>query len=77
MYSLHWTHDGALYSRDYVSYFPRRSQPCIIDPANPFNNVYVSGISRYSANSSEGTYEQGDGNWTNFVRYIDTFSLTA
>ena len=30
---LHWTYDGALYSHDYVSYFPRRSQPCIIDPA--------------------------------------------
>ena len=74
-YSIHWTHtDKAQYSKNFVSYFP--SWPYIIDPANPFNNVYKSGISRYKANSPEGTYEPGDGNWSNFVRYIDSLDLS-
>ena len=49
--------------------------PYIIDPANPFNNVYLSGIGKYEANSPEGTYEPGDGNWTQFVCYVDTLDL--
>ena len=53
-----------------MSYFPK--QPYIIDPANPFNNVYKSGISRYLADYPEIS---DDGNWTNFVRHINSLDL--
>ena len=73
-YSIHWTNDGAYYLQRYTSIFPLR--PYIIDPANPFNNVYLSGIGKYEANSPEGTYEQGNGKWTTFVRYVSTLDLS-
>ena len=50
--------------------------PHILDPANPFNNLHESGIADYTPGSVEGTYAPGDGNWTEFVRLIDTFTLS-
>ena len=52
------------------------TSPCILDPVNPFNNVYVSGIAYYRANSRVSRYDEGDGDWTEFVRDIDTLDLT-
>ena len=50
--------------------------PFIMDPANPYNNLYETGIARYRAGSAEGTYAPGDGNWTVFVRRIDSLDLS-
>ena len=47
--------------------------PYIKDVANPFNNVYQSGIGNYFSNDPEGTYRPGTGKWTNLVQWIDTF----
>lgn len=47
--------------------------PRILDPANPYNNLYKTGIGRYNTRTSD--YEEGDGNWTLFVKYIDTVDL--
>ena len=48
----------------------------ILDPANPFNNIYKSGIGNYFGNDPEGSYRPGVGNWTRFAELIDTFNLT-
>lgn len=50
--------------------------PFIMDPANPYNNLYVTGIGPYTADSAEGTYAPGDGNWAMFVRHIDSLDLS-
>ena len=42
--------------------------PRIIDPANPANNVYLSGIGKSS-------YGPGDGRWSLFAQKIDTLNL--
>jgi hypothetical protein len=48
-----------------------------MDPANPFNNLYISGIHSYrGGNIREDRYNEGDGNWTNMVRYIDQLDLS-
>ncbi|KAL5477772.1 hypothetical protein EMCRGX_G024614 [Ephydatia muelleri] len=52
------------------------SPPRIIDPANPSNNLYYTGIGRYYPNSKASDYEEGDGDWTLLVRYIDSIDLT-
>ncbi len=51
------------------------TSPCILDPVNPFNNVYYTGITSYQANSRTSRYDEGDGNWTEFVKDIDTLDL--
>ena len=50
--------------------------PLIMDPGNPFNNVYKSGISNYSPRDSEGTYRVGTGNWTNLAAWIHKFDIS-
>lgn len=52
------------------------SRPRIIDPANPSNNLYKTGIGKYYPNSTASDYEEGDGDWTLLVRYIDSIDLT-
>ena len=62
-YSMHWkryyTYSvSTLYPRLYI---PSEREPRILDPANPTNNVYKTGI---------------NGNWTQLVTNIDTIDLT-
>lgn len=49
--------------------------PSILDVANPFNNVYKSGISNYINSKPQGSYRPGTANWSHFAANIDTFSL--
>ena len=74
MYSIHWSGAGAFHDESILGQY---NVPYIIDPANPFNNVYHSGISRHRANNKEDTYGPGDGNWTVFVHYIDSLDLSV
>ena len=50
--------------------------PSILDCANPFNNVYKSGIGNYLSCDPEGAYRPGTGNWTKFAELINTFDIT-
>ena len=54
------------------------STPYILDPANPYNNLYLSGIGNYKASEPEAKYKYGpgNGNWTAFVAKIDTLDLS-
>jgi len=65
-----------MYKRaDYPNLLPAR--PRIVDPANPANNLYETGIiKRYSPNERACDYELGDGDWTEFKRNIGTLDLT-
>ena len=60
--------------RDYPNLLPAR--PRIIDPANPANNLYISGIHNCRPYEKACEYGPGDGNWTVFKREIGTLDLT-
>ena len=59
---------------DYRELFPSYP-PRIVDPANPSNNLYETGICGAS-NKRGGDYGEGGGVWDNFVRFVDTLDLT-
>uniref|UniRef100_A0A1X7V266 2'-5'-oligoadenylate synthetase 1 domain-containing protein n=1 Tax=Amphimedon queenslandica TaxID=400682 RepID=A0A1X7V266_AMPQE len=50
--------------------------PSILDVANPFNDVYVSGIGNYHCKDPQGSFHPGTGKWSPLVGKIDTFSLS-
>ena len=50
--------------------------PRILDPANPANNLYISGVGSYSPYQHCGEYMVGDGNWTVLARLIDSLDLS-
>jgi len=60
--------------RDYPNLLP--AHPRIVDPANPANDLYETGISSYRPNERACDYEPGDGDWTMFKRKIGTLDLT-
>ena len=66
LHSIDLAGDGAGYA----------SPPYILDPANPYNNLYITGIGYYKASSPKGTYGPGDGNWATFKYYIGTLDLS-
>ena len=74
--SIYWETDAKGYYliKDYDDLLP--DLPRIVDPANPTNNLYMTGISSYRPNDRARDYEPGDGDWTLFKRYIDTLDLT-
>ena len=50
--------------------------PRILDPANPRNNLYVSGVDNYRPYQHCGEYMVRDGNWTVLARLIDSLDLS-
>jgi hypothetical protein len=70
---VYWEHYYSL--GHYRSVVPS-SVPRIIDPANPSNNLYDTGIGYYCANEKSCDFEQGDGDWTAFKKKIHTVDLT-
>ena len=61
-------HSSIYWERCYsLSQYPTRIMPRpprILDPANPTNNLYISGVGSYSPYQHCGEYVVGDGNWT-------------
>ncbi|XP_064392079.1 uncharacterized protein LOC135339747 isoform X1 [Halichondria panicea] len=58
-------------ARDYPTLFPS-STPRLVDPANPANNVYLSGIGTYPPNKRPSENEQ---DWSQFVDKVQYFDL--
>lgn len=71
--SIYWEHYYSLTL--YPSLVPSKV-PRIIDPANPSNNLYDTGIGYYCANEKSSDFEHGDGDWTAFKKNIHTVDLT-
>jgi hypothetical protein len=70
-----WVNDGAIYDQNTCR--PLYQTPCILDPANPFNNLYKSGLHPYKGgNIRKDRYNEGDGDWTNMVEYIGQLDLS-
>ena len=46
-----------------------------MDPTNPANNLHETGISGYH-NKKCRDYGDGDGDWEQFIHYIETLDLT-
>lgn len=59
----------------YPTLFPR-DKPRIVDPANPSNNLYRSGIAHSDKNKKARDYGEGSGDWSTFARFVDTLDLT-
>ena len=57
------------------TYYPAEV-PSILDVANPFNNVYKSGIGNYHCKDPQGSFHPGTGKWSPLVEKIDKFSLS-
>lgn len=62
---VYWTTN---YSASEIWKFNSRSPPYIIDPANPSNNLYISGITK-------GQPYHADGDWGNFHSRIHSLNL--
>lgn len=78
-FSIHWEDGraGKKYyyrRRDYSRLLP--SRPRIIDPANPANNLYITGIGNQPPNERDSDYEPGDGNWAELKEHIHTLDLS-
>ena len=71
-YSIYW--ENYYRARDYPTLFPPNT-PRLVDPANPANNVYRSGIGSYPPNDRSHDYDLGDGDWSEFARKIDNFNF--
>lgn len=59
---------------DYPNLLP--SRPRIVDPANPANNVWITGLKKCNPGEKISDYEPGDGNSVLLRRYIHTIDLS-
>ena len=50
--------------------------PRIVDPANPANNLYVTGVCSHKPHEQCGEYAVGDGNWSTLTRLIDSLDFS-
>lgn len=71
--SIYWEHCYSL--RQYPT-LTMPHPPRILDPANPANNLYVSGVGSYGSYQHCGEYMVGEGDWTVITRLIDTLDLS-
>ena len=75
IYSIYWekyytiTHDG-----DGLLTLP--SQPRILDPANPINNVWKTGFKKFKPGERISDYEPGDGDAALLRERIHTIDLS-
>ena len=51
--------------------------PSILDVANPFNDVYKSGIGNYFSKDPQGSFHPGTGKWSPLAEKIVTFNLAT
>ena len=51
------------------------SRPRIVDPANPANNVWITGLNTYQKGEVVSEYEPGDGRSKVLRSKIDTINL--
>ena len=70
--SVYWESDEYYMREEYPQLLP--DPPCIVDPANPANNLYTTGINRCPP--KERDKPGGDGNWTRFKGQIGSLDLT-
>ena len=75
-HSVYWADGlGHFYKRsDYKDLLP--SRPRVVNPANPSNNVWVTGVKGYRPGESPSDYDPGDGNTALLKRYIHTIDLS-
>ena len=73
IFSIYWEKCYSL--RQYPALITSRA-PRILDPANPANNLYRTGIGRYNAHEKHSDSEPGDGDWSVFKRTIHTLDLS-
>ena len=59
---------------DYPQLLP--SRPRIVDPANPANNIWITGFKDYQPGERIRDYEPGDGNASLLRKYIHTIDLS-
>ena len=50
--------------------------PYILDPANPFNNLYITGVGPYDPRRHSLRYGDGYSKWVPFVYHVESLDLT-
>lgn len=50
--------------------------PRILDPANPANNLYITGITSFRPNERTREHKVGSGNWAFFKNHISSLDLS-
>ena len=71
-YSVYW--ETYYQHRDYPNLLP--SRPRIVDPANPVNNVWITGLKHCNPGVKISDYEVGDGNSSRLRSLINTIDLS-
>ena len=61
--------------RQYPSLVPPHP-PRVLDPANPSNNLYVTGVASYKPYQQCGEYTVGEGDWSSLSRLIDSLDFS-
>ncbi len=51
--------------------------PRLLDPANPANNLFNTGFITTTADDRSHEYDEGEGDWSEIKRKIDTIDLTV
>ena len=62
---------------EYPSARVPQGQPYILDPANPFNNLYQSGVGSFDPGTHFCEYAPGDGKWEPFAEKVHSLDLCA
>ena len=62
---------------DYPSARVPHGHPYILDPANPFNNMYLSGVGPYQPGRHFSEYAPGNGKWGPFAEKVHSLELCA
>ena len=71
--SVFWVNGPSGDPRRYPSLIP--GPPRVIDPANPANNVWKSGVKFVARGERQSNHDMGDGNTAILVRNIHTIDL--
>ncbi len=71
--SVTWDGKASYERRDYSDLLP--SRPRVLDPANPANNVWKTGLRDYKPGERPSDYEPGDGNRRVLKSLIHTIQL--
>ena len=75
IYSVYWVNDPSVDPQKYPKLLPQHL-PRVIDPANPANNVWESGVNGYRQGEKLSNYEMGDGNTAPLKRKISSIDLS-
>ena len=76
-YSIHWDdyYIVGAGGTDNTILHDTPKTPCLLDPANPANNLFDTGF--YTTRTGDRSHDEEEGNWSEIKRKIETIDLTV